>query len=305
MTKTYLSITALAVFALSACNKTYDPNAGYTLSSAMLELSIKPVKVELDASTGGSFVGSSGTRYTFPPFAFATMSGGIVSGKVSISVSEYLKKTDMIFSDVLPVSGGQPLISGGELDIQATQNGAQLRMTPGATFRANMPVKAPAGIDMQLFNGIRDSSGRINWVPRQPVATAHLGAIPLGSDTVSIVSDSIALCNADAFMANPNFQSFKITLEADGIIFSPESVKVLSLYDNYNGVWPSYGLLDSTNTVDEHHVPDIPVHFVAMATYKGNFYGGILGATPHNGQTYTVKLSKTNPKDFKKQVDAL
>jgi len=61
----------------------------------------------------------------------------------------------------------------------------------------------------------------------------------------------------------------------------------------------------SNNVVTENHVPNIPVHFVVMAVVNGDFYAGILSATPATGANYTVAVSKTDPVAFKNTLNAL
>src|SRR4051812_42251522 len=129
MNRTILPALAIAALCIAACGKTYnpgpdpsgEPGGNYTMASAMAELMVAPRTVTIDAGTGGTFNGNSGTRYSFPPNAFKTATGVIVTGNVAIQVSEYLKKSDMLFSGMLPISGGEPLLSGGEINVAATQ----------------------------------------------------------------------------------------------------------------------------------------------------------------------------------------
>jgi hypothetical protein len=81
------------------------------------------------------------------------------------------------------------------------------------------------------------------------------------------------------------------------------SLKLYTVYDNYNAVWPN--ALKADNTSDESRVPDVPVHFVAMAVINNRFYGGILGTTPEMGNTYTVNMTVTTPSAFKALVSKL
>lgn len=309
MTCKFLFPVALAAACLTACNKDYnpgnaiiDPSPVYTLQSAMAELVVSPKTVTIDAVKGASFSGNSGTRYIFPANAFRTASGAPVTGTVDVQVSEYTKKSDMLFSGVLPVSGGEPLLSGGEINVEATQNGQQLQMAPGITFRANMPMKGTDATGMTLFTGKRDSGNVVNW---KPVIDSAGGIATIGGDTISIISNTVNFANADRFMSHPNYQSFTITVEAGGATVSKDSVMGYTLYDEYNGVWPMSSYIASTTKFSEHHVPDIPVHFVVTAIIKGAFYGGVSAATPITGGNYIVPISKTTPKEFKKLVDAL
>jgi hypothetical protein len=308
MNKLNLFAVVLASIALQNCGKTYDPGSvaggNYTIASAMASLALQPKTVTLDAGTGGSFRGNSGTRYVFQPSSFRTASGTIVTGNVEVQVTEFLNKTDMLFSGVLPICNGEALLSGGEIEVHAKQGGQELQMAPGATFKANMPMKGTDPAGMELFTGIRDN-GVVIW---KPVDTGFGTGIFTAGDTIGISSSTMNFANADRFMTNPDYQNFTITVNAGGKNFSDDSITINSFYDDYNGVWPlGFGHVSGTpnHVYTENHVPNIPVHFVVFAVIKGNFYGGILGATPVTGANYTVNLTLTTPVAFKAEVAKL
>ena len=100
-------------------------------------LSLQTKAATINADSGGVFYGNSGTRYIFKKSSFITAAGVNVSGNIQIVVNEILKKGDMIFSRVLPVSNGEPLFSGGEIYITASQTSQQIFLKPYYTFQAN------------------------------------------------------------------------------------------------------------------------------------------------------------------------
>ncbi|MES2703475.1 MAG: hypothetical protein V4649_12600 [Bacteroidota bacterium] len=300
MTKHLIAVLAAAT-CLAACNKDYNaiPGDTYTLQSAFKELAPKSKIVTLNAATGGTFRGNSGTRFIFPANTFVTASGAPVTGDVQVEVTEYTRKSDMLFSGVLPISGGEPLLSGGEINVTATQNGQALGVAPGATFRANMPMKKP-DTAMQLFVGERPNGGAVNWVL---AGGGGAGISTAGMDSMSIIASTFTYCNADRFITSPNYQEFKITIEAPGVTLNDDSLIAYTLFDGYNGVWPCFWV--DNHIFSENHVPNIPVHFVVAATVKGQLYTGIKGVTPATGANYTVTLAKSTPSALKAQIDAL
>ena len=309
MKRTILAASAAALLFAISCGKTYnpsvtptDPAAGqYTLASAIATLAVVPKTVIIDAATGGTFNGNSGTRYVFPANSFKTAAGAVVTGNVTVEVSEFLKKSDMLFSGVLPISNGDPLLSGGEINVKATQGGQELQMASGAKFRANMPMRGTDATGMGLFTGTKaPNEPMVNWKPA--VDTAN-GKIVVDGDTIAILSNTLNYANADRFMSAPNYQTFTITALAPGLTISDDSIIAHTFYDNYNGVWACRQA--SGGVFHESHIPSTPVHFVVFCVIKGNFYGGIAGATPANGKNYQVTLSKTTPAAFKAQMDAL
>lgn len=309
MSKKMIAALAVALTGILACNKNYNnaPTTTYSsIKEAFNEQAPKAKVVTINAATGGSFRGNSGTRYVFPANAFRNSAGDVVTGDVQVEVKEFVDKSDMMFSGVLPVTTTQPLISGGETSVNATQNGQVLTMAPGVTFQANMP-QAHNGdtAAMDVFTGHKDANGNVVWTQNDP---ASGGGIAFNGDTTVITNDSMDMCNADRFLSSPNWQDFTIKFTmSDGSIIPNMNAKAVSgytLYDDYNGVWPMYNQ-SADNTFTEGHVPDIAVHFVIVALINGKFYGGILGATPASGTTYNVVLKPTTPAAFKLLVKAL
>lgn len=280
-----------------------------SVSEVFNQLKVKPKTVTINASTGASFYGNSGTRYIIPANALEKMDGTAVSGNVDITVSEYLKKGDMIFSKMLPVSNGQPLISGGELDIKATQDGATLRLKDNMIFTANIPQEGTADPAMIFFMGEQthdDKQNNVNWQRPQGQGAQGKGngVVVIAGDTLSLFSDSMMMCNADQFMTSPNYKTFTVDVTVtDASIVNEDDVYAYAVYDTYLGMWPM--MQYAAGKINENHVPGIPVHFVVFALIDGEFYGGISSATPDNGQTYSVTLTKTDADSFKEQVNDL
>lgn len=295
-----------------APDKMNDLVAGpYNLGVIMAELSPQPKTEKFDVAKGANFRGNSGTRYEFPPNAFVDETGAPVTGIVEVQVTEMLTKTDMVFSGVVPVADDEPLVSGGEVQVTAQQEGRELKMAPGVPFKASMPMPGTNATDMELFVGNATGNKstatvKVNW--RKPdTAWAQKNKIFTLGDTIGISSTTIKYCNADRFMKNPiNYQKFWLQIDPDGLTYSEDSMIINTFYDEFKGVWPMrYKNGGANHLYEEGHVPDIPVHFVVFTLIKGNFYGAILGATPKTGEIYHLKLEKVDPQDFKARVAAL
>lgn len=280
-----------------------------SLDEVFVKLGLQYKSVMIDATKDASFYGNSGTRYIISANSLVAMDGTPITGEVKVEVVEYLNNGDMLFSKMLPISNGQPLISGGELDIKASQLGQPLRLEDGKTFTANVPQPKKPDPDMQFFRGVKvdGEQNQVNWIV--PVKDSFgqgkdNKVISNGVDTLSILSDSLALCNADRFMTNPNYKAFKVTIVVNGAVLT-DGNKVLgyALYDNYKGMWPFFSYYKGV--FNETHVPGIPVHFVAFTLIDGEFYGGTLGVTPEDGKNYTLTLTKTDAAAFKQQLNSM
>lgn len=102
-----------------------------------------------DAATGFVVAGERGTEITFPADAFVDGDGNVVSGEVQVGIIEILTKKDLLLSGVATESNGQLLESGGELYIEALQNGDTLHLNPANDLWSTNPVqvKLPRNTD--------------------------------------------------------------------------------------------------------------------------------------------------------------
>lgn len=313
MKQTVLAAVAVMALFAGACKRNDNnvspvvvPGTYSSMDTIYTMLETQAKVVSLDAATGGTFYGNSGTRYVFPPAAFVDGNGNPVTGLVQIAVKEFLKKGDMIFSRVLPVSDGEPLLSGGEIYTNATQGGVNVYLAPGVTFTAKIPQGTTAQTGMGFFRGqeVTGTANKVNWVQRADSLGG--GSIVYNGDTISILSDSLQWANADRFLTSPiNYQSFQVSLSVAGVSGDvPASVQTMTLYDTYKGVWGMHAPVSSV--VSEGHVPNIPVHFASYGVIGGKFYGGVIGPiTPSNGGKYSITLTQVNPADFKAQLNNL
>jgi hypothetical protein len=271
-------------------------------------LRVQSKKVSIDASTGGSFFGSTGTRYLLYANSLMTATGATVTGNVDIEISEYLEKGDMIFSKMLPISNGSALISGGEVNVVATQNGKPLFLKPYNRVYINIPTKGTPPTGMQLFTGqptVDSSISKVNWIlPVRDSSFYQIGVfVTSGIDTLHVISDSLKLINCDKFMGSANLQNFTVSFTANGASLTASAdFRGYTLIDGAKQIMAMYF---SGDKYTEKYVPSIPVHFAAFTIINGKFYGGILGATPTTGNNYTVNLTQQDASTFKAQLNGL
>ncbi len=319
--KKILTPIGLCLLLATSCKKE-EPNNNVTIPTYKTyssmdeifnELSLKPKVISVDATAGSSFYGNSGTRYILPPNCFLDASGAIVTGNVQVEVTEWLRKGDMIFSGMLPVSDGQALISGGEINITATQGGKKIFLRPGYSFQANIPLSGSKDTDMSVFRGnaTGDITSKVNWAItkqdsiRLDTSTyATTRYIKTMQDSLKIVCDSLEFWNCDHFMSYPNLQSFNMIVAATGAtVTSATNLQTYCMFDGMNGVMQQFGSLKENGySYALNNIPSMPVHFVSFGLINGHFYGGALAAISKTGETYTVTLTEVDPKDFKAQL---
>ncbi len=304
------AITVLSIF-VDACKKpdttpsvvsTYPTYSSMDTIYQMLE--VKPKYVTVNGATGGTFYGTSGTRYVIPPNCLQDGAGNAVTTNVQFEVAEYLKKGDMIFSKMLPISDGQLLLSGGQLSIKATLAGQPVYLKPGGCkFTATIPLDKDTVSGMRFFSGREISNPtdtKVNW---QSQSDSSDRFIIYNGDTVNIISDSFIYCNADRLMDYDYDEKFTITVATSGVILSSSKINGYTFYDNYKGILPFHEF--NNGVFKPAEVPAIPVHFVVFGLINNRFYAGVIATTPKTGENYTVTLTETDPAAFKAQLNNL
>lgn len=315
-----LATLALGVFvALASCKKNEDPKVTPTptptptpgpyssLSKAFEEVAPKSKTVTINAAVGGTFYGNSGTRYIFMPNSFINSAGTVVSGNIEIEVLECTNEADMIFSKMLTVSNGTPLISAGEINVKVSQSGAPLNIRPGYTYTVNMPTnKGAATAGMQYFTGAPTSTVQgsiVNW--NLGIRKDSLASIIYNGDTITMFPDSIGFKNLDKF---PTSDFVNVDIKIDG--FNPtlkqEDFTCYSIIDGLLSAAPINSYDMSGATIKSTRLLKLKSHYVFCGIYNGEFYGGILkDVSAVNGNTYTITVSKMTPPAFKTLINGL
>ncbi|MCB0700353.1 MAG: hypothetical protein H6551_05400 [Chitinophagales bacterium] len=285
----------------------------YTFSKVFNDLEVKYKTLTIDATKDNSFFGNSGTRYVIKANALVTPGGAPVTGNVQVQVREFLNRGDMIFSRMLPVSDGAPLVSGGEIDIQVTQNGTPLNLRPNTPLQVFVPQKGNADPDMQVFSGqpvTGDPQNQVNWRVDSPrvivdslqVVDTSNRVVPIyrpgAQDTLKMISDKLRLCNIDKYLKiyQNELITVKVTSSGDTI---PNSTPLFcyALFNNLNIAYPIY-IYDLNNT-REVHLMKLPINFVAFTIINGHFYGGVVTPAQKTGTTVNIVLNKVDPAAFK------
>ncbi|MCW3120755.1 MAG: hypothetical protein JWQ38_247 [Flavipsychrobacter sp.] len=309
MKKILLPVVLLAIL-FASCKKkdgsvsTTNTNNFKTYTSmdeVFALLALQPKVMTFDAQAGASFYGNSGTRYVFKKNSFIYANGDTVTGNVQIEVTEYITKGDMIFSGALPISNGQPLISGGEINVTGSRSGKEIFLRSGFLLQANIPQFGSTDTSLDLYHGYVPANAtkdnNVNWLKKNIDSFAY-GGIYYHGDTISILSDSLGWGNPDKLPVKPEYQDVKVSVVITGGGTDVSSMRCYALWDTHKFV----NQLNYADNLFPGKVPGFAVHFVAFGLVNGHFYGGVTAATPKTGENYKMTLTEVDPKDFKAQL---
>lgn len=117
---------------------------------------------DLDADIGGTIQTNVGTNYIFEGGSFVTMDNQPVTGPIQIEILELYSKGDIVKYGRQTISNGQILRSDGEFLVKAYQNGQELQIAPGESYKIQVQNENPDPA-MLLFEG-DDSGDTFNWL---------------------------------------------------------------------------------------------------------------------------------------------
>lgn len=302
-----LLLSSLIAVLFTACKKSEEPRQNYAVAGPYANIgqvlgagAPKPLTTAISVTAGGSARAQGGTRVVIPPNAFVDATGQALTGAVDVSVTDWLRRGDMIYGNVLPISNGQPLESGGQMHLDIRQGGKPVFIRSGRMLEVKLPQFGTPVPGMQLFTGVPAIGGgnQVNWVP------ADSGRrIIYGADTLSFFTDTVGYANADKFLTNPNYQTFTVDLRSDDT-GSYRNMTVVALYQQYRALWPLNGTSEP-GRYREDHIPDVPVHLVAYGVRNGYFYSGYTTVTPKTGASYIIRVQQSDPMAFKNVLNGL
>ena len=191
-------------------------------------------------------------------------SGNEVSGFVNIELVEIYDKADMILMNKQTVGKQNgvisPIISGGEFNVTATQNGMELSLKPYSQFSAE--VQAPNGTDpnMSVFYQESESADSLVW--------EEADSVFLTNDTSNtfyyVLFDSIGWINCDYFNGSAGpLTEVSVTVPSGA---TDSTCSVFISFDGLNSVTGVYSYNSGVfSTGTGYSIPvGQPVHFIVM-----------------------------------------
>lgn len=257
-----------------------------------------------DSESPISITGNKGTQFNIQANSFETQSGGAVTGSIDFELIEIFDKADMIRLNK-PTMGRkfngdlEPLISGGEFKLTASQNGSELNLKPGYMY--NVIVPAPGGVDpnMNAFNGTVTNDTLI-WQP------ADSGFVTGQGNQYDCWFEQLNWINCDYFMNDPSPQTAVDVEIPQG--FNNTTCMLFISFDGLNSMPSFYNYANGVySTSPSYTLPiGIDVHFVAVSFIAGNPHVAIVPATIQNNHYEIIpQLNQTTPGQFQTDLNNL
>ena len=165
-----LTITALAIIIPLAVDNTEQSNSSEIgLDADQLEYkateesfeSLNKQVFEINTHSDTVISTEEGLVFAIPEQAFMDEDGDVIDGIVKVTIREAMNPSQIIGAGLSTTSNGKLLETGGMFYIGAKQNEEQLYLKKEIYAEVPAEEHKPG---MQLFDGVRQKDGTINWV---------------------------------------------------------------------------------------------------------------------------------------------
>ncbi len=319
--KTKISIVAglLAVLVYFGCKKseTVAPAAttpaakdNYSSTGNFFAKNAIPAQYfTVNGTTGGSFTGKEGTKFTFPANVFVDQSNTPITGTVTLKLIELYNKSDMFFNGTVPVQNtGYPLHSGGEFYLAATFSGGIAGLAAGKKFIATMPknqndtLGAAKPFIISPLDSIPQNGNA--WAPstQDTLLTTATSYVWNGYTMGGTFGDSGVWINSDQnFSGVTNYGTVTAaTTDSQSVyntyVFIVFKIKaMMHVYYNYN----------NNNFPDPYTPLRYSATVVAVGVKNGTLYSSFTPITTSNGLNVNFTLQPTTTAAFETTLNTL
>jgi hypothetical protein len=312
MKKLIFGVLALSILTTTSCKKEEvipPPTPTSSLSSYFTDNEANAVQTfTFDATVSQFFTGTNGVQVYMPANSFVYSNGTAVSGNVTIELTEVLTVSEMVKLNKTTTSNGQLLVSGGQLNLEASQNGNQLLLAPGMALNISVPVSAPDA-QMALFTGNQMTNGDILWTSSLN-DTDQQDSLFIVQDSIGgslynfdFNNDSLGWINCDYWWNTGQTQTF-VTAVMD-TSYNYTNTACYLVLSNINAVVPMYNI----STAGEFETSNIPINqtvtFVCISEIDNVYYSSFVSTTLTNNHIENISMVQTTLTEIETAINNL
>lgn len=282
--------------------------------------------INIDNSLGTKIVGEQGTVLEFFPGQLKDKQGNTITGNIEVELLEIYSKADMLLMNkttmgLLPNGNHAMLVSGGQISLNAYQNGEELEIDGTLTVLFPVDNMNSTTTDMELFTADccnNDCDGIVCaddvWVEKEDTTNPVTGQGGLFVENIGGDNFYYALISDFGWTNIDRFYSFtgpKTTLLVDAPAGYDNTN--CAIYLSYDGEESGLASLDkylpATDLFTEHY-GEIPVGqevtFIIISIVEGEYSYSTKSATIAAGETVILDpLVATTEADLKTAIENL
>lgn len=195
----------------------------------------------MNSEWGATLITNSQALFTFDPNSFETGDGDPVTGQVEIRIIELYSKGDILQYGRPTISNQGILRSDGEFHVEVLQNGQELQLKNGASYKINIPNNNPDVPAMKFFEGMGEGEdfawiqlgieSNFNWVGTNEWFLEDTLNTFQGFG-YEIFSDRFGWLNCDAFYDYPPEELTEISVTLPESYTNQNTIVYLVFNDN-------------------------------------------------------------------------
>lgn len=253
----------------------------------------------IDHAGSNTVSASGGATIHLPASGFITEDGSAVTGKINVSVKEIYGPGEMILNDMPTTAGGRLLESGGEFLVKVFQNSKPLKLAPGKFIRIAIPNKGKNLQAMQVFKGVPDADGNVNWAVNNNPGNFVVGDSTLFSKA-DLFSDDINRINCDKFINDPTVEFTVFPGNAP----SGDSTNVFVHLTGRNTV-VKMNWTRGLQYFKSNMLLAVPSTIVGISVKNGKLFASIMAVSIQNGGSVTMNLTPFTEDQLKSRLSQL
>ena len=310
--KTIMAAAMAIALGLTSCNKDSSQTQTSDLKNTFSQTRVQSQTFTANAGNYSRIVGTKGTVILISPGSLLHQDGSTVTGTVNIELKEIYSAGDMILSNTTTTSNGNLLQSSGEIYLQATQSGENLRIRHTLPLTVEYQGGSTSTSGMMLFNGqwqtgttAQDSI--LNWNADTTRPAQIIQDTMVGPGYMYVFSqDTFGWSNCDRFYSLSGGTA--VAIQASGQ-FNGSNTAVYMVFNSEHTVATADRYTSATNTFGFHsdgHTPlGLSVTIVAMAKIGTQYYSCIVPTTTTTNMLVPLNMQATTLPAFKTAVSAL
>ncbi|MBC7826538.1 MAG: hypothetical protein H7122_02240 [Chitinophagaceae bacterium] len=253
----------------------------------------------VNPATAITITTNKGAKIYLPVNGFSTQDGRPVTGNVTVTVKEIYTPGEMILSNMPTIAGGRLLESAGEFEIKASQNKDPLKLSAGSFIKIDIPSKGVDMQGMQVFNGVADADGNVDWaVNTNPGNVVVRDSLLFSGST--LFADDINWLNCDKFINDPTVDFTAYPGNAPG----DDSTNVFVHLTGRNTV-VKMNWTRGLNYFRTDKLLAVPSTIVGISARNGRLFASVTTATIAQGSSITMNFLPYTEQQLKDRLSQL